>query len=337
MSTSSLSIKDAYKALAKADRRQSDQYQQVEAEPHDPEFLSHEQRRDTRLLDVIDTEELEDKFGNPKEKIVETVDGDQVFKTVGDVKDTYLKLKHHEIEDQDKTSPLSRLRRQHGRTLEGERQLLQSMESASILFLSLRQSPVEYTRSGRQWVPPFRLRKQLADAWSNVYQVLYNHLQDFPRWEYARMCGYTRSASSPHYHVVVWVDDPDNELSVSTARSAVDSYVKANDYADKQHHQVTKGKSDAGIVAHSVPRKTDRIPTDSYKRVLEHRDGDSFKLSSSFLLYMMTQYPDWVLSHVWDGSSDLHAHDPLVDGATISWASQFDEYGSSRGFPDTPD
>jgi hypothetical protein len=135
----------------------------------------------------------------------------------------------------------------------------------------------------------------------------------------------------------VYVDDPHNELSINTARSAVDSYVKANDYADKQHHEVTKGESDAGIVTHTVPRDDDRIPDDSYKAVLEHRDGDSFKPTSSFLLYMMTQYPHFVLSHVWDGSSDLHAHDPLVDGATISFASQFDEYGSSRGFPDTPD
>ena len=330
MSTTSLTIQQAKKAKAKAERRESDQYQHVEAEPHDPQYLSHQERRDNRLHErEFDCSQLPDP-------LVEEVSGDQVPMKLSEAREQYLSLKYNQMETDGWYSPLDRAKDLYGRALGGERELMEQIANPSLLFLSLRQSPVEYDR-GRQWIEPLRLRSELNKAWGNLRQTLYRKLSGYDRWEYVWLCSYTRSAATPHLHVLVYVDDPHDELSISTARSAVDSYVKANDYADKQHHQVTKGKSDAGIVAHSVPRKTDRIPDESYKRVLEHRDGESFKLSSSFLLYMMTQYPHWVLSHVWDGSSDLHAHDPLVDGATISWASQFDEYGSSRGFPDTPD
>lgn len=330
MSTSSLSIEDAYKELAKAERRQSDQYQQVNPEPHDPEYLSHEERRDTRL------HEREYNCSQLHDKVVEEVNGDQVPMKLSKAREQYLGLKHNQMNTDGWYSPLDRAKDLYGRALGGERELMEQIANPSLLFLSLRQSPVEYDR-GRRWIEPLRLRSELNKAWGNVRQTLYRKLSGYDRYEYVWVCSYTRSAATPHLHVLVYVDDPDDELSISTARSAVNSYVKANDYADKQHHEVTKGESDAGIVTHSVPRDDDRIPDDSYKEVLEHRDGDSFKPTSSFLLYMMTQYPHWVLSHVWDGSSDLHAHDPLVDGATISFASQFDEYGSSRGFPDTPD
>jgi len=333
MSTSSLSIEDAYKALAKAERRESDQYQQVDSEPHDPQYLSHEERRDTPLLDVIDTEELEDKFGNPNENILKEVDGNQVFKTVGEVKDTYLSLKYDEINSDNKTSPLPRLRRQHGRTLEGERQLLQSMESPSMMLLSLRQSPVEYSRGGRKWVPPFRLRKQLADAWSNVYQVLYNHLQG-SRWEYARTCAYSRSCGSSHYHVVVWVDDPSNALSIDTARSAVNSYVRANQYADKRHHSVTEGESDAGIVTHSPEDATEHVEPESLAKAHDFRGGgEYFPANTAILQYCLNQHPQWVLDSIWSSDGQIDSRDPVVAGAAVSWASPYGAFKTSRGFP----
>jgi hypothetical protein len=330
MSTSSLSIQDAKKAKAKAERRESNQYQQVEAEPHDPQYLSHQERRDTRL------HEREYNCGQLRDTVVEEVDGEQVPMKLSEAREQYLSLKYNQMETDGWYSPLDRAKDLYGRALGGERKLVDEIQNPSLLFLSLRQSPVEYNR-GRRWIEPLRLRSELNKAWGNVRQTLYRKLSKFDRWEYVWVCSYTRSAATPHLHVLVYVDDPHDELSISTARSAVDSFVRANDYAEKRYHQVTKGESDAGIVAHSVPRDDDRISDESYRRVYEHRDGDVFKRTSSFLLYMMTQYPHFVLSHIWNGDSDLHAHDPLVDGATVSWASQFDEYGSSRGFPDTPD
>lgn len=333
MSTTSSTIEDAKKASAKAERKESDQYREVEdREPHEPEYLSQKERRDTRIAEPeYNCQQLPDP-------VVTEVDGKQLPMKLSEAREQYIALKRNQMNTDGWRSPLDHAKDLYGRALGAERELVDQLQSPSLLFLSLRQSPVEFNRGrGRRWIEPLRLRSELNHAWQNVRQTLYRKLSGYDRWEYVRVCGYTRAASTSHYHLLVYVEDPLNQLSLSTARSAVDSYVKANDYADKKHHNVEADQSDAGILTHSVPREDDRIPTESYKRVLEYRDGDSFKPSSSFLIYMMSQYPHFVLDHIWDGTSDLHEHDPLVDGATVSWVSQFDDYGSSRGFPDTPD
>ncbi len=330
MSTTSLSIQQAKKAKARADRRQSDQYEHVDAEPHDPEYISHKARRDTRLHErEYNCDQLEDK-------VVETVDGDQVPMKLSDAREQYLGLKHNQMNTDGWISPLDRAKDLYGRALGAERELMDEIANPSLLFLSLRQSPVEYDR-GRRWIEPLRLRSELNKSWKNVRQTLYRKLSGHDRYEYLWVCSYTRSAASPHLHVLVYVDDPDDELSISTARSAVNSHVRANDYAEKQHHEVEPDQSDAGIVTHSVPKAYDEIDDNDLADVYYYRDEESFSLTSTFLTYLLSQYPHFVLEHVWNSNSDIHAHDPLVDGATISFASQFDEYGSSRGFPDTPD
>lgn len=331
MSTASISIADAYRAKTQAQRRQSNQYQQVDAEPHDPQYLSHDERRDTRL------HEPEYNCARLPDPLTEEVDGRQLPMKLSEAREHYLGLKYNQMDTDGWDSPLDHTQELYGRVLGGERVLIEQLSDPSVCFLSLRQSPVRYGRGGRQWIEPLRLRSNLNRAWQNVRQTLYRNLRAYQRWEYVLVCSYTRSAATPHYHVLVYVEDPDDDLSVSVARSAVDSYVRANKQAHKQHHEVTRGESDAGIVTHDIPHTWDKVPEESHRHVLQYRDHDPFVPTSSFLRYMMTQYPHWVLNHVWDGASDIHAHDPLVDGATISWASPFDDYSSSQGFPDSPD
>lgn len=326
----SLSLQDAYRAKAKAERRHGLQYQHVDAEPHDPQYLSHDERRDTRL------HEPEYDYTRLPDPLAEDVDGQRLPK-LSDAKEQYLGLKYNEMETDGWRSPLDHAQDLYGRALGGERELMEQMSDPSLCFLSLRQSPVRYGRGGRRWIEPLRLRSNLSQAWKNARQTLYRNLSTYQRWEYVLVCSYTRSAATPHYHVLVYVEDPDSDLSISVARSAVDSYVRANEQADKQHHEVMKGDSDAGIVTHDVPQKCDKVPDESHRKVMAYRNSAFPPVASAFLRYMMTQYPHWVLDHIWDGASDLHAHDPLVDGATISWASPFDDYSSSNGFPDDPD
>ena len=177
--------------------------------------------------------------------------------------------------------------------------------------------------------------EQLDESWPNVYSVLYNHLNDdFDRWEYVRVTGVTRSSGTPHYHLLVYVDDPDDELSIDTARSAVDSYVRANDRAEKRHHEVEPDQSDAGIVTHTVPQAYDDIDDNDLAEVYYYRDEESFSLSSVFLTYMLSQYPSWVLEHIRSPEGRIDIHDPVVDGAAVLWASPYNAISTSQGFPD---
>lgn len=350
--TLNLTLSDAKDAIRTKERRQSPQYERVDAEPADPTYINHTKRRNTRLAEPSFKisrlpNPLVECGCNCCSDLADPLAGESPFRdmyasnvcdspqslTLERARKVYLKYKRAEMNDPNKTSPLERLKGLYGNVLDAERQLMDEMNNPSLIFLSLRQSPIREQDGQREWIEPLRLCSELNKPWSNVRRTLQRKLSGFPRWEYVTVTGYTRSAGNPHKHVLVYVEDESDELSIDVAQSAVNSYVRGNDYAKEKHHPVVEGESDAGIVVNSVPRKDDYIQDSSYKKALEHRDYQSFAPTSNFLLYMMTQLPHWVLSHVWDSDGDIDADSTLVDGAVISWASTFDDFSSSRGFP----
>lgn len=347
-----ITLTDAKAALRTKERRQNPLYERVDNEPADPSYINHTQRRKTRLAEPSFKisripNPLVECGCNCCPDIADPLAGDSPFRdtyaatvcdsprplTLERARTVYLKYKRKEMNRSDMTSPLDRLRGLYGNVLDAERQLMDEMESPSLIFLSLRQSPIREQNGEREWIKPLRLCSELNKPWSNVRRTLQRKLSGFPRWEYVTVTGYTRSAGTPHMHVLVYVEDKSDDLSIDVVDSAVDSYVRGNDYASKKHHPVVDGESDAGIVVHSVPRKDDHIPDSSYKKALEYRDYQSFAPTSNFLLYMLSQLPHWVLSHIWDSNSNIHDDSTLVDGAVISWASTYDDFSSSRGFP----
>lgn len=170
-----------------------------------------------------------------------------------------------------------------------------------------------------------------------MYDALRDGTSEFQRWEYITATSFTVSCATPHKHILWYVDDPNNELSLEVGKTAVTRYVDANPLASMEYHPVNEGESDAAVIEHDVSRGCDRVDQSNYADVLEHRDGEPFKPNSEALIYMMSQLSGWVLAHVWDGSSDIHRTSPLVDGAVIDWASYHRTWTSSKGFPYSAD
>lgn len=210
----------------------------------------------------------------------------------------------------DKTSRLARLRRRYGRAMNAERELIDQMDNPSVLFLSLRQSPIRTVDGVREWIRPVRLCTELNESWSAITQMLRRKLSGYDRYEYVRTTGYTDSAATPHYHLLVYVEDPGDQLQPDVGESLVDSFVRGNDFACRQNHTVDSHERDASILKHEIP---------------------SADTNSTFLKYQMTKDPHWILSEICNGSS---VDSTKIDAGMISWCQPYRDYSSSKEFPD---
>lgn len=326
----------------------------VDAEPADPNRLSHRHRRNTRIAPpTFDCDDLpkplvECGCGDCSDGADPLADEDNVFRdlayaqetcpsprpmTVRRAAEAYLRYQFA-AEDRDGwTSKLEETRNQQGRYLGAEREILSEMENPTQLFLSLRLSPIERHNGSRQWVHPLRLDARLADSWENVRPVINYHLRDYES-HYATVIAGTTSAATPHRHVAVYVEDPDDEVGTDVAEAAVDSHVRNTVGATPEDHSVEPGARDAGIVFHDPPL-ADGVPEESLRRVLDYRDGEAFSVPTVPLYYALNQRPHWVLKNVRDGTNDIHVDDPLVDAGAIAWASTHRWLSPSAGFPIT--
>jgi hypothetical protein len=266
--------------------------------------LNHTQRRKRRLarpsFDV-------DRLPNP---VVETDTGRQLPMRLSDARDVYCKVSQHEKNSAGMTSRLARLRRRYARTMVAERELLDQLDNPSILFLSFKQSPTRTVDGDREWIRPVRLCTELNESWSAIRQMLRRKLSGYDRYEYVRTTGYTDNSATPHYHVLVYVDDPGDQLQLETGQSLVDCHVRGNEFACRENHTVNSDERDASILKHEVPL----VDT-----------------NSTFLQYQMNQNPHWILSKIGNGSS---VDSTKIDAGTISYCQPNRDYSSSREFPD---
>lgn len=320
-------------------------------EPADPRRVDQEKRRQTRLA-PSDYDGLAKPFyecgcGDCVSAADPLADEENVFArlltaadecpnprpvTVERARQIYLAYQCSLWQDPSYTSQLERTQDATGRYYGAERSVFERFDNPTLLFLSLRLSPIEKDDDGsRRWVHPSLLMARLADSWKNVKSVLQYQLGGY-EWEYAWVIGFTDSAATPHRHVAIYVNDPDNEIGVGVAESAVASHVRNCPGAYSEDHPVEADESDAGVVEHDISKAT--LSDEMIDHVYNARRSTSAVLSSAVLKYMLGQQPHWALKNVYDGTDDTHAHSVAVDSAAIAWALPWDMRGSSTGFVD---
>jgi hypothetical protein len=231
------------------------------------------------------------------------------------------------------TSVLEDTETRHGKILGAERDLLERYDDdVTVIFLSLRLSPVEYQNGERRWIEPVKLDQHLHGGWQNVYETMKYHLGAFD-YEYFAITTTTTSAATPHTHVVIWVDDPDDEVHIGMAESMVGSHVNNVRGAYDKDHPVEEGKSDAGIVFHDPPRVSfDGVDDETLGEIASHNEvGERVYRNTVPTYYAANQQPHWVLKNVYDAESDINSDSPLVDDGPIAMAAPHDWIKSSDG------
>ena len=319
-----------------------------DSEAGDPETVDHTARGSTKLVPSdYDIHELpkplvECGCGDCSEQADPLADDSYVFRdvcyaqqkcsepssmSVERASEVYLIYQQAAKNDPIKTSLLERTRNQHGVYIGAEQKLRERMDDPTVIFLSLRVSPTEVQHGRKRWIPPVALDNRLSDSWRNVKSVLDYQLDDF-WWEYCWVTATTDSAATPHRHVVVYVDDPNNEVSIEIPRAAVNSFVNNTQGAESSFHSVESEQSDAGNIFYDPPLAEKANESRAYGI-----HGDPYRIPTVHLYYALNQRPHWALENVYDGTSDIHANSVDVQGAAVAWASPNNWLGSSDGFP----
>ncbi|AXG08616.1 hypothetical protein DU484_01400 [Haloplanus rubicundus] len=247
--------------------------------------------------------------------------------TLKRAREAYLVYQVSSYNSDDRTSALERTRVKHGKLLGAERDTFQQFEDVTQIFLSLRLSPIG--RSGR-WLEPVKLDNRLHDSWGNVRDVLDYHLRDYDS-EYVAITATTVSAATPHRHVLVYVDDPDDEVAVEVAQAAVDSHVRNTDGAFAEDHPVEPGERDAGMVLHDPPR-ADEVSEDTWLYVLDQRGREAFPMTAATMQYVANQRPHWSLAPFCEDGKTGDPQSIKLEGGAIAWATPHNWLTSSRGF-----
>lgn len=184
--------------------------------------------------------------------------------------------------------------------------------------------------SGRDWVAPLRLEERIKDSFKTAKETLRYHLREFDRWEYLWLVSTTDSAATPHLHVYIWVEDPDDALSVEHCRPAVESYVENTTGAYPEHHRVQPEESDAAVIEHD-PAHISYEPSED-RQIGAETDAERPHPNTRGMTYLLNQRPDWALRRVEEGQSTREEEQTQLEGAAIAWASPNKWVGSSTGF-----
>jgi len=244
--------------------------------------------------------------------------------------ESYLRYQRSAWTDTSQTSTYERARGTYARLLDTDRGLRERYGDAlTTVLVTRRLSPLD---DDGGWLEPLAIDAQLHNesARRSFTRALRYHLRDF-EFEYVGVTATTDSAATPHEHVYLWIEDPDDQVTVDHLAPAIEKHVAkvANAY-DDDHPVQADGNHGAVTIRHEPPL-VDHVPD----RLSEIRtqsdvvDGSIVPVNTRGAQYLASQLPHLVLGDVYDGTTEVQQ--TRIDGGAIAWASPYDWLRSSSG------
>lgn len=295
------------------------------SEPADPDIPDHSARRGLPLApDSVKLNRLPEPFVTDKGEVM----------SVAEAGETYLKVQRSNWNDNALTSKYERHRfKLYPQILEADRHFRMKYDDVTTAMVTRRLSPLD---SSDRWLTPWECNEMLHGG--TVHRSVRNAL-DYElgtlEYEWLAVTAPTRSAGTPHEHIYLWIDDPDNEVTTDTLRSALDKHIKHCTNAHEKHHRYrTDGTSGAITVQHD-PALIDTVP-DEFFNITEN--SQTYAETGRVLHNTRgAQYLASQLAHLPIG--DLYAEDrdnpeeALFEGAALAWASPYNWFRTSGGVP----
>lgn len=176
--------------------------------------------------------------------------------TVGEAADSYRQFALNEIATDDWTDKLGAARNRYRRIMEADRRYVREYDLTTVL-LSLRLSPTtrEDDDVADGWHPPLRLDGWLHEAWSSVRSAFDYRISDKLGldYEYVAITGGTDYHATPHRHVVLWIDDPDDDVTADLFSGVVNKHVEQVPTAYPRDHEATAGRGGCVSVSTDPP------------------------------------------------------------------------------------
>jgi hypothetical protein len=294
-----------------------------DTEPADPDACDHSTRRNLPLApDSVKTQRLPKPFLTDKGRA----------ETVGEAGDTYLRVQRSNWNNGSLTSKYERHRFElYPRILEADRHFRAEYDGLTTAMLTRRLSPLDDSGG---WLTPWECNEMLHGG--SVHRSVRNALSyqlDAFEFEWVAVTAPTRSAGTPHEHIYIWVDDPDDVVTTEHIEPALDKHLKYCANAYEEHHQYRTDGTGGAITVQHDPDLIGFVPGEFFSIT---ENSPSYEATGKVLVNTRgAQYLASQLAH-------LHIHDyyakgrdtppdALFEGAALAWASPRDWFRSSHG------
>lgn len=248
--------------------------------------------------------------------------------TVARAKEAYIRYQASAYRSDDRTSLCERAMSTYGHIMESERRLQRKYDrEVTTVMLTRRQSPLD---DSGDWIPPVTLHGRLANTWASIRNAIDYRLDKHGLdYEYLALTAYTESCATPHQHILLWVDDPNNTVSTDMFRPVIAKHVADVPTAYEKHH-----RAGAVTVQHTpdtadVPAKASHILDQSATA-----QDRSVPATTAVATYVASQHPHLYLRHVVGTSAGAHGDEQLntlLEGGAAAWASPHRTITSSAG------
>lgn len=284
--------------------------------------ISREERRSRPLIpNSVPTWQLPDPLIND--------DGEP--QTVGEAAETYLRINQHNRNEENRTSRYEIARRRHyPRLLDADRMFQDSMDALTTALFVRMVSP--FDGSGAI-LTPWEIEGLLCDSdlRTSVRQTIDYHLGGFD-YEWAAVTTPTETGGTPYELMLIWIDDPDNEVRVDNLEPAMRRHLERCPIAHPEHHEYSEDGSGAIQIEHD-PETVDE-PPEQFTSIFAESDHTPYPPTIG-ALYIATQLPDLVVGDFYDPDRSFQgeSEETLVEGAAIGWATPHHWVRYSSGVP----
>lgn len=296
-----------------------------DSEPADPDSPDHTSRRSLPLApDSVKTERLPEPFRVDKGEAV----------SVAEAGEAYLRIQSHNWKDGDYQTKYDRHKSGiYPRILETDRHFRTKFDGLTTVMLTRRLSPLD--NSGN-WLTPWECNEMLhgGSIHRSVRGALAYHLGHFD-YEWIAVTAPTESAGTPHEHIYVWIDDPENNVTTEQVAPALDRHLDHCTNAQKKHHQYRADGTYGAITVQHDPDRIEFVP-DEFFSIAENSPTyvDTGKVLANTV---GAQYLASQLAHLPTGDYFAKSIDDppqaLFEGAALAWASPYNWFRSSGGVP----
>ena len=278
----------------------SDSYSSHSREPADPHNPDHNAREQLPLApDTVDLDGLPDELH----------DGDRP-QTVGEAAVTYLKICRSNMNESGMTSKHERHKQLYGRLLRADRRLQEEYDGLTTVMLTRRLSPLS---EDREWLTPWECNEMLhgGPIRGSIHRALGNQLENF-RYKRVGVTAPTAGSGTPHEHIYLWIEDPNNEITTAHIKPALDKHLKYCANAYEEDHTYRVDGSHGAI---------------TYRYDPETKDGGE-TVGAGYVAQQLAHLP---IGDMYDATEDNPA-ETLIQGAAVAWATKDTKwFVSSRG------
>jgi len=285
-------------------------------EPADPSNPDHAARRSLPLAPPsVKPDSLRDRLTDDERPV-----------TVDEAREEYLYVERCARDIEGHTSKHKRHLRKYAQLLESDRELQERYSGLTTAMLTRRLSPLD---DSGEWLTPWECDAMLhGGRIRRRVRTCLNYQLGGYDFEYVAVTAPTTSAGTPHEHIYLWIDDPEDSVTTAELSPALDKHLSNCANAYERHHRFrTDGSAGAIRVEHAPPVRGDAPERFSEIREWSETEPRPVTQGAQYLASQLAHLP---VGDVYN-PAEPNPPDALLEGAALAWASPNKWFRASKG------